>query len=246
MGEYSYENITTNMGLWSCKIDYSELEKITDATGLSNGVYYVVVRDVNSSGTTTIVLDSIAEKSTPYEGQPSVLSVDAKQIAGTKHVEIKGFVALGQDAAGYGDKSSKVEFWFKSNPSSLQWLQCYTFINSDPASGTTYQTSGPIQSGSMTARWNAGSDMPNFSTETGKIRVLVFYEDDGSGNTRYQSGWDGYEAENGPSFTMNAGAQMIAYNQTSSEFTMYIQQNHLERVGSFNYQGPSGLSVFGL
>ena len=125
----------------------------------------MVVRGVNNSGTTTMVLDSIAEKSTPYEGQPSVKNVDAKQIAGTKHVG-QGFVALGQDAAGYGDKSSKVEFWFKSNPSSLQWLQCYTFINSDPASGTTYQTSGPIQSGSMTARWNTyGSDMPNFSTK---------------------------------------------------------------------------------
>ena len=60
----------------------------------------------NSSGTTTMVLDSIAEKSTPYEGQPRVVSVLAKQIAKLSMLK-SGFVALSQDAAGYGDKSQK-------------------------------------------------------------------------------------------------------------------------------------------
>lgn len=234
----AYQSTVTNMGkAWS--IDFYQLEQITDATGLNPEPYTLLLSEDNSSGTTTYVLDRIMEGSTPYHGPPLVKYVEAQQVLGTKSVEIQAFVALGQDTGGgYGDKASRVEFWFKPNAQTIQWQRCFSFSQQfDPVTGMQYQTDGSIQSGSMKAIWDAGMDTPNFSTQTGKIRVLVYYEQDSNGMTRYESGWDGYEAENGPTFILNTGAQMIQYTQTSQDFTTFIQSNQIPRVGSYNYQG---------
>ena len=234
-----YQSTLTNMGkAWS--MESYELEQITDGTGLSPERYTLLLLEDNSSGTTTYVLDRIMEDmSTPYEGQPLVKHVEAQQVLGTKVVEIQAFVALGQETGGgYGEKAANVEFWFKPNAQTIQWQEC-TFFDSgnNPATGMQYQDNGLIQSGSMTALWDAGMDTPNFSTQTGKIRVLVYYQQDSNGMTRYESGWDGYEAENGPTFILNTGSQMIQYTQTSQDFTTFIQSNQIPRVGSYNYQG---------
>ena len=234
----AYQSTVTNMGkAWS--IDFYQLEQITDATGLNPEPYTLLLSEDNSSGTTTYVLDRIMEGSTPYHGPPLVKHVEAQQVLGTKSVEIQAFVALGQDTGGgYGDKASRVEFWFKPNAQTIQWQRCFSFSQQfDPVTGMQYQTDGSIQSGSMKAIWDAGMDTPNFSTQTGKIRVLVYYEQDSNGMTRYESGWDGYEAENGRTFTLNAGGQMIQYNQTSQDFTMFINDNNIARIGSYDHQG---------
>ena len=237
-GSAQYSHFLTNLG-HSWTIEYNQLEQISDATGLNPEPYTLLLLEDNSSGTTTYVLDRIMQGSTPYQGQPLVKYVRAQQVSGTKNVEIQAFVALGQDTGGgYGDKASRVEFWFKPNAQTIQWLRCFSLSQgNDPVTGMQYQTDGSIQSGSMKAIWNAGMDTPNFSTQTGKIRVLVYYQQDSNGMTRMESGWDGYEAENGPTFTLNAGAQMIQYSQTSQDFTMFIQSNHIPRVGSYPYQG---------
>ena len=148
-------------------------------------------------------------------------------------MQIDCFVALGSDAAGGGDKPTTVEFWFKGNPSSIQWDQLFTF-----ESLGSYQTPGAIQAGSMTAIWKAGNEIPNYKTLSGKIRVLLAYDRDEAGMTVTGSGWDGYEAENGPTFIRNNANPMISHNDQTSFFNMLFD-NDIQRIGS--YQTTSDL-----
>ena len=91
--------------------------------------------------------------------------------------------------------------------------------------GNQKQPGAINESGQFYAIWKAGDQKPNFQTSTGKIRVMVTYDHEdpnNPGSTIQGSGWDGYEAENGPTFTLNAGDPMLPYS--NSEFRMFFKK----------------------
>lgn len=227
----------TPMGL-AYHLSATELMEVTEATGLAADSYFVLPEEDNSTGTIRFVLSRFQQTNDYYEGQPRVYRVSAKQTPGTKNVEIQAYVLLGTDPSSFQDKEAKVEFWFKSDPQSLQWEKCIDFEYGSSSSGQTLRQPGLIQNGSMIASWRAGNEKPNFSTQTGKIRVLVHYTTDVDGTFRDTSGWDGYEAENGPTFALASGSSLIEFSDQWA-FDQMIVNNGIQRAGSF--QGAHSL-----
>ena len=205
---------------------------------------YLVVED-NSTNPSTFKFEGM--RNDPYEGAPLVSGVYAQQEPGTKDVRIDFSLLLqADDSGGYTptDKASFLEFWFKSDPSSPQWEECMMFESAGGAPGTpggNQKQPGSInESGGFFAIWKAGDQKPNFQTSTGKIRVMVTYnqEDPNNPGTTIQgSEWDGYEAENGPTFTLDAGNPMIPYSNSENMFFQEIDTNNIARAGSYNHNG---------
>lgn len=210
---------------------------------LSGGISVFVVTEDNSTNPSTFKFEGIIGN--PYEGAPLVSNVYAQQVAGSKNVLIDFSLLLQSDDSGTpSDKASHLEFWFKSNPSSLQWEVCHLFETAGGAPGGgvgNQKEPGAInESGGFYAIWKAGEQKPNFQTSTGKIRVMVTYdhEDPNNPGTIIQgSQWDGYEAANGPTFTLDGGNPMINYNNTENMFFQEIDTNNIARAGSLNYNG---------
>ena len=216
---------------------------------LSGGILgdFVVTED-NSTNPSTFKFEGIIGN--PYEGAPLVSNVYAQQVAGSKNVLIDFSLLLqSDDSGGYppSDKASHLEFWFKSNPSSLQWEVCQGFESAaggapGTPSGNQKQNGAINESGGFYAIWKAGDQKPNFQTSTGKIRVMVTYDHEdpnnpGGGTMIQGSQWDGYEAANGPTFTLDGGNPMINYNNTEYMFFQEIDTNNIARAGSLNYNG---------
>ena len=205
---------------------------------------YLVVED-NSTNPSTFKFEGIIEN--PYSGAPLVSNVHAQQEAGTKNVVIDfSLVLANSDPAdpAMGDKPSFLEFWFKSDPSSPQWEECMMFESAGGAPGTpggNQKQPGAInESGGFFAIWKAGNQKPNFQTSTGKIRVMVTYDHEDPNNPGFTiqgSGWDGYEAENGPTFTLDAGNPMIPYSNSENMFFQEIDTNNIARAGSYSHNG---------
>ena len=88
--------------------EYTQLQKITQPTFLFK-------------------LEAVIN--TPYVGAPLVTGVYAQQEPGSKNVRIDFSLVLAYDDRSnvMGDKSSFLEFWFKSDPSSPQWEECHMF-----------------------------------------------------------------------------------------------------------------------
>ena len=59
------------------------------------------------------------------------------------------------------------------------------------------------------------------------------------------SQWDGYEVDMGPTFSRVEADPMIDYPQPATEFFIYVNQQNLSRVGSYNHLGKI-LPVFQL
>ena len=214
----------------------------------AGGAYgnFLVVED-NSTNPSTFKFEGL--RNDPYTGAPLVSGVYAQQEPGTKDVRIDFSLVLASsdpiDPA-MGDKPSWLEFWFKSDPSSLQWEVCHLFETADGAPGggvgNQKQPGAINESGEFYAIWKAGEQKPNFQTSTGKIRVMVTYDHEdpnnpGSGMMIQGSQWDGYEAANGPTFTLDGGNPMISYNNDSWMFFQEIDTNNIARAGSLNYNG---------
>lgn len=235
--------ISTNIGdRWSFPggllVNWTTLT--TDPIGSGYGDF--IVSEDNSTNPSTFKFEGIIGN--PYTGAPLVSNVYAQQAAGTKNVVIDFSLLLqSDDSGGYPptDKSSFLEFWFKSNPTSLQWEECMMFETPGAPPIPGQKEPGPInESGGFFALWKAGDQKPNFQTSTGKIRVMVTYnhEDPNNPGTTIQgSGWDGYEAENGPMFTLDGGNPMINYSNPEYMFFQEIDTNNIARVGSLNYNG---------
>ena len=217
----------------------------TLTTDPTDGYYqdYLVVEN-NSTTPSTFKFERVV--SSPYAGAPLVSGVYAQQEPGTKDVRIDFSLVLAfsdpNDPA-MGDKASFLEFWFKSDPSSPQWEICHMFESAgmDPASGQK-QPGAINESGGFYAIWKAGDQKPNFQTSTGKIRVMVTYDHEdpyNPGTTIQGSQWDGYEAEIGPTFTLNASAgnPMIPYSNSENMFFQEIDTNNIARVGSYSHNG---------
>ena len=202
---------------------------------------YTITED-NSTNPSTFKFEGVW--SNPYVGAPLVTGVYAQQEPGTKDVRIDFSLLLAYadpSNHGMGDKASFLEFWFKSDPSSPQWEECHMFESAgmDPASGQK-QPGAINESGGFYAIWKAGDQKPNFQTSTGKIRVMVTYdhEDPNSpGFTIQGSQWDGYEAANGPTFTLNAGDPMLPYSNSENMFFQEIDTNNIARAGSYSHNG---------
>ena len=239
--------LDTNIGpVWT--LESSKLVNYTTLTTdpFGGGVYanFIVVED-NSTNPSTFKFEGM--RNDPYEGAPLVSGVYAQQEPGTKNVRIDFSLLLQtDDSGGYSttDKPSFLEFWFKSDPSSLQWEECHMFESAGGAPGSpggNQKERGAInESGSFYAIWKAGEQKPNFQTSTGKIRVMVTYdhEDPASPGTIIQgSQWDGYEAENGPTFTLDAGNPMIPFTDPEYMFFQVIDTNNITRLGSYNHNG---------
>ncbi|MDA8823980.1 hypothetical protein N9N41_05735 [Opitutales bacterium] len=237
----------TNIGrAWA--FDGTKLVNWTTLTAdPAGGAYgnFLVVED-NSTNPSTFKFEGLRDD--PYTGAPLVSNVYAQQVAGSKNVLIDFSLLLqSDDSGGYppSDKASHLEFWFKSNPSSLQWEVCQGFESAaggapGTPSGNQKQNGAINESGGFYAIWKAGEQKPNFQTSTGKIRVMVTYdhEDPNNPGTMIQgSQWDGYEAANGPTFTLDGGNPMINYNNTEYMFFQEIDTNNIARAGSLNYNG---------
>jgi hypothetical protein len=205
---------------------------------------FIVVED-NSTNPSTFKFEGV--RNDPYSGAPLVSDVYAQQEPGSKNVRIEFSLVLAfsdpNDPA-MGDKPSFLEFWFKPDPSSLQWEECHMFESAGGAPGSpggNQKERGAINdSGNFYAIWKAGEQKPNFQTSTGKIRVMVTYdhEDPASPGTIIQgSQWDGYEAENGPTFTLDAGNPMIPFTDPEYMFFQVIDTNNITRLGSYNHNG---------
>jgi hypothetical protein len=104
------------------------------------------------------------------------------------------------------------------------------------------------ESGGFYAIWKAGEQKPNFQTSTGKIRVMVTYdhEDPNNPGTIIQgSQWDGYEAANGPTFTLSTtNTTKIEYPYAKTDFRYWLHDpansgitSGITRLGSFNNNG---------
>jgi hypothetical protein len=210
------------------------------------GVYgEVIVTEDNSTNPSTFKFEGVV--ASPYAGAPLVGYVYAQQEPGTKDVRIDFTLILAASVPGspeLGDKPSFLEFWFKPDPSSLQWEECHMFESAGGAPGSpggNQKERGAInESGNFYAIWKAGEQKPNFQTSTGKIRVMVTYdhEDPASPGTIIQgSQWDGYEAENGPTFTLDAGNPMIPFTDPEYMFFQVIDTNNITRLGSYNHNG---------
>ena len=207
----------------------------------------VIVTEDNSTNPSTFKFEEVIGN--PYEGAPLVSGVYAQQEPGTKDVRIDFSLVLASsdpNDPAMGDKPSWLEFWFKSDPSSLQWEVCHLFETAGgaPVGGVVNQKEpGAInESGGFYAIWKAGEQKPNFQTSTGKIRVMVTYDHEdpnnpGGGTMIQGSQWDGYEAANGPTFTLDGGNPMISYNNESWMFFQEIDTNNIARAGSLNYNG---------
>jgi hypothetical protein len=244
-----YSEFNTNLGtVWlipgSALLDMTTLTIDPWSGPPNHGQGSVIVTEDNSTNPSTFKLEQVV--ATPYSGAPLVSNVYAQQVAGSKNVVIDFSLLLqSDDSGGYppSDKASHLEFWFKSNPTSLQWEECMMFETPGaPGGGVGNQKEpGPInESGVFFALWKAGDQKPNFQTSTGKIRVMVTYnhEDPNNPGTTIQgSGWDGYEAENGPTFTLDGGNPMINYNNSEYMFFQEIDTNNIARAGSLNYNG---------
>ena len=213
--------------------------------GGSMGDFFVV--EDNSTNPSTFKFEGITGNQ--YTGAPLVSNVYAQQEAGTKNVVIDFSLVLASsnpNDPAMGDKPSWLEFWFKSDPSSLQWEVCHLFETAGGAPGggvgNQKQPGAINESGGFYAIWKAGEQKPNFQTSTGKIRVMVTYDHEdpnnpGSGMMIQGSQWDGYEAANGPTFTLDGGNPMISYNNESWMFFQEIDTNNIARAGSLNYNG---------
>ena len=207
------------------------------------GVYgnFLVVED-NSTTPSTFKFEGM--RNDPYEGAPLVSGVYAQQEPGTKDVRIDFSLLLqADDSGGYTptDKASFLEFWFKSDPSSPQWEECMMFENPVASPNPGKKEPGAFnESGQFYAIWKAGDQKPNFQTSTGKIRVMVTYDHEDPNNPGFTiqgSGWDGYEAENGPTFTLDAGNPMIPYSNSENMFFQEIDTNNISRAGSYSHNG---------
>ena len=212
---------------------------------------YIVIEVTPLGLPSQIKLEAVVGQ--PYAGAPLVSNVHAEQVQGSKNVRIDFSVLLGDSDTGFGgEKPSFLEFWFKSDPSSPQWEICHTFESAgggSPSGSANLITPGALsQSGGYQAIWRAGDQKPNFQTATGKIRVLVTYDhqdpnNPGGGMTQ-GSGWDGYEAANGPMFTNStANTTKISYPYNKTSFFNWLNDpaNNISigitRQGSFNNNG---------
>lgn len=224
--------------------------KVFSWTGTDPGFVaeYIVVED-NSTTPSSFKLDAVM--GSDYQGAPLVENVYAEQIAGSKNVRIDFSVLLASDltgGAGPAEKASYIEFWFKSDPTSPQWEECQTFVvNSEggPSDPNQKNRGSLDSSGEFYATWDAGTDKPNFKTDSGKIRVLVSYNRMVDGTNVSGSQWDGYEVDMGPTFSRVEAEPMIDYPQAATEFSIYAHQQNLSRVGSYNHLGKI-LPVFQL
>ena len=237
----------TNIGpVWTLNGPKLVLWTILTADPFGAGVYanFIVVED-NSTNPSTFKFEGV--RNDPYSGAPLVSDVYAQQEPGSKNVRIEFSLVLAfsdpNDPA-MGDKPSFLEFWFKPDPSSLQWEECHMFESAGGAPGSpggNQKERGAINdSGNFYAIWKAGEQKPNFQTSTGKIRVTVTYDafDPASPGTIIQgSQWDGYEAENGPTFTLDAGNPMIPFTDPEYMFFQVIDTNNITRLGSYNHNG---------
>jgi len=246
----NYTLLNTNLGsVWA--ISGNKLVEITTLTtdpwtGPPNyGYGSVIVTEDNSTNPSKFKFEEVFP--TPYEGAPLVSGVYAQQEPGTKDVRIDfSLVLASSDPAdpAMGDKVSILEFWFKSDPSSPQWEECMMFESAGGAPGTpsgNQKEPGAINvSGGFFAIWKAGNQKPNFQTSTGKIRVMVTYDHEDPNNPGFTiqgSGWDGYEAENGPTFTLDAGNPMLPYSNSENMFFQEIDTNNIARAGSYSHNG---------
>jgi hypothetical protein len=237
----------TNIGpVWTLNGPKLVLWTILTADPFGAGVYanFIVVED-NSTNPSTFKFEGV--RNDPYSGAPLVSDVYAQQEPGSKNVRIEFSLVLAfsdpNDPA-MGDKPSFLEFWFKPDPSSLQWEECHMFESAGGAPGSpggNQKERGAInESGGFYAIWKAGEQKPNFQTSTGKIRVMVTYdhEDPNNPGTIIRgSQWDGYEAANGPTFTLDGGNPMINYSNPEYMFFQEIDTNNIARAGSLNYNG---------
>jgi hypothetical protein len=219
--------------------------------GGSMGDFFVV--EDNSTNPSTFKFEGITGN--PYTGAPLVSNVYAQQEAGTKNVVIDFSLVLASsdpNDPAMGDKPSWLEFWFKSDPSSLQWEVCHLFETAGGAPGGgvgNQKEPGEInESGGFYAIWKAGEQKPNFQTSTGKIRVMVTYDHEDpnnpGGGMSQGSQWDGYEAANGPMFTNStANTTKISYPYNKTNFFNWLNDpaNNISigitRLGSFNNNG---------
>ena len=236
----------TNLGKMWILLNESKLTNWTTlTTPTTYGFLDLIVVEDNSTTPSTFKFEGM--RNDPYEGAPLVSDVYAQQEPGTKDVRIDfSLVLASSDPAdpAMGDKPSFLEFWFKSDPSSPQWEECMMFESAGGAPGTpggNQKQPGNInESGGFFAIWKAGDQKPNFQTSTGKIRVMVTYDHEDPNNPGFTiqgSGWDGYEAENGPTFTLDAGNPMLPYSNSENMFFQEIDTNNIARAGSYSHNG---------
>ena len=119
-----YERTLTNLG-WAWTIDNAQVENMTNATGLGFGNSTYLIGENN----TTSPRASFWKKSLimPSIKGLRLLLMFKPGNCGTKNVQIDCFVAIGYDPGSFSDKPTDIEFWFKGNPSSLQWEKLTNF-----------------------------------------------------------------------------------------------------------------------
>ena len=179
-----YERKLTNLG-WAWTIDNAQVENMTNATGLGFGNSTYLIGENNTTSPKSFLLEKIMDYA-QHQGPPTAFNVQARQLPGTKNVQIDCFVAIGYDAGSFSDKPTDIEFWFKGNPSSLQWEKLTNFDL-----GGSYTGPGTLAGGGpITAVWRAGEEKPNLKLHKVKFGYFYLIIDSKLGKiSRVRMGW---------------------------------------------------------
>lgn len=183
-------------------------------------------------------------------GAPEVLDVHAEQSPGSKDVWVNYWLQY-EDA-----KSSEVfiEIWFRESMTQLQWSRCMSIKSSYPnmTSVQPYGTTIGHKMNQSAVRasftWDGGAEKPNLQTENAQIRIIAFYPkkdqyDAVLPEDQQNSGWDGYDAENGDQYTLSnsqdvgISVQHPDYagdaNMANDFFNNHISSNNIGRKGTY-------------
>ena len=188
-----------------------------------------------------------------FAGVPLVADVHAKQIPGSKNVEVSFWLQFDSS------KSNEVyiEVWFRESSSELQWERCmeidkgehsYTLTKKFGYNPETYANDLLVAhtrsgSGWVSFEWDAGTEKSNFKGNDCQIRVMAIYpkEDPNSPGTflpeeQQGSEWDGFERESAPIFVFDNNSNPLGINaQGAPEYDFvvnYASSNSIPRIGS--------------
>jgi hypothetical protein len=251
----------------------SDLDAITKSNGTAagrSGLFAITGGEwINNPDTNAYDYVASSAKLEPVEdlgdfaGAPLVADVHAKQIPGSKNVEVRFW--LQYDSS----KSSEVyiEVWFRESSSELQWERCMEIDKAEHSNTLTkkfgynpetyandllvaHTRSG---SGWVWFEWDAGTEKSNFKGNDCQIRVMAIYpkEDPNYPGTflpeeQQGSGWDGYQTELGDMFVRTSDPQVDVKNpdypdvfSSNEYFLAHIEQNNITRQGTAIIDGKN-------
>jgi hypothetical protein len=241
----------------------SDLDAITKSNGTAagrSGLFVITGGEwINNPDTNAYDYVASSAKLEPVEdlgdfaGAPLVADVHAKQIPGSKNVEVRFW--LQYDSS----KSSEVyiEVWFRESSSELQWERCmeidkgeYSNIltkkfayNSESGMNDLVIAHTRSGSGWVSFEWDAGTEKPKFKGDDCQIRVMAIYQKENPYSTgsflpdeQQGSGWDGFERESAPIFVYDNDSTPLGINaQGAPEYDFvinYVSSNSVPRIGS--------------